>query len=100
MPNAKDLIERARMFDERAEQAADPVRGSITQRWPPTIVRSRSNIGKQAGSNAKRLNPENPSCGERQESSKDRRSSTRPRAATLTGWRLSRLKARLISDCA
>lgn len=25
MPNAKDLIERARMFDERAEQAADPV---------------------------------------------------------------------------
>lgn len=25
MPNAKDLIERARMFDERAEQVADPV---------------------------------------------------------------------------
>ena len=25
MPNAKDLIERARMFDERAEQAKDPV---------------------------------------------------------------------------
>jgi len=25
MPNAKDLIERARMFDERAEQAADPI---------------------------------------------------------------------------
>jgi hypothetical protein len=25
MPNAKDLIERARMFDERAEQAEDPI---------------------------------------------------------------------------
>ena len=25
MPNAKDLIERARKFDERAEQARDPV---------------------------------------------------------------------------
>jgi hypothetical protein len=25
MANAKDLIERARMFDERAEQAGDPI---------------------------------------------------------------------------
>src|SRR5438874_9454227 len=25
MPNAKDLIERARMFDQRAEQARDPI---------------------------------------------------------------------------
>ena len=25
MPSAKDLIERARMFDERAEQAIDPI---------------------------------------------------------------------------
>jgi hypothetical protein len=25
MPNAKELLERARMFDERAEQAADPI---------------------------------------------------------------------------
>jgi hypothetical protein len=25
MPNAKDLIERARMFDEWAEQATDPI---------------------------------------------------------------------------
>ena len=25
MPNAKDLIERARMFDQRAEQAPDPI---------------------------------------------------------------------------
>ena len=25
MPNAKDLIERARMFEERAETAADPI---------------------------------------------------------------------------
>lgn len=25
MPNAKDLIERARMFDERAERAVDPI---------------------------------------------------------------------------
>ena len=25
MPSAKDLIERARMFDERAEQANDPI---------------------------------------------------------------------------
>jgi hypothetical protein len=25
MPNAKDLIERARMFDQRAERAADPI---------------------------------------------------------------------------
>jgi hypothetical protein len=25
MPNAKDLIERARMFDLRAEQARDPI---------------------------------------------------------------------------
>jgi hypothetical protein len=25
MPNAKDLIERARMFDERAEQAEDAI---------------------------------------------------------------------------
>ena len=25
MPNAKDLIERAHMFDERAEQAEDPI---------------------------------------------------------------------------
>ena len=25
MPNAQDLIERARMFEERAERAADPI---------------------------------------------------------------------------
>ncbi len=25
MPSAKDLIERARMFDERAERAVDPI---------------------------------------------------------------------------
>lgn len=25
MPNATDLIERARMFDERAERATDPI---------------------------------------------------------------------------
>jgi hypothetical protein len=25
MPNAKDLIERARMFEERAERASDPI---------------------------------------------------------------------------
>jgi hypothetical protein len=25
MPNAKELIERARMFEERAEQAVDPI---------------------------------------------------------------------------
>jgi hypothetical protein len=25
MPSAKNLIERARMFDQRAEQAADPI---------------------------------------------------------------------------
>jgi len=25
MPNAKDLIERARMFDERADRAPDPI---------------------------------------------------------------------------
>jgi hypothetical protein len=25
MPSAKDLIERARMFDERAEQAIEPI---------------------------------------------------------------------------
>jgi hypothetical protein len=25
MPNAKDMIERARMFDARAEQAVDPI---------------------------------------------------------------------------
>jgi len=25
MPNAKDLIERARMLDQRAEQARDPI---------------------------------------------------------------------------
>jgi hypothetical protein len=25
MPNARDLIERARMFEERAEKAADPI---------------------------------------------------------------------------
>ena len=25
MPSAKDLIERARMFDERAETAVDPI---------------------------------------------------------------------------
>jgi hypothetical protein len=25
MPNATDLIERARMFDERAERAVDPI---------------------------------------------------------------------------
>jgi hypothetical protein len=25
MPNAKDLIERARMFEERADQARDPI---------------------------------------------------------------------------
>ena len=25
MPNANDLLERARMFDERAERAKDPV---------------------------------------------------------------------------
>jgi len=25
MPNAKDLIERARMFEERAEKAVDPI---------------------------------------------------------------------------
>jgi hypothetical protein len=25
MPNARELLERARMFDERAEQAGDPI---------------------------------------------------------------------------
>ena len=25
MPNAKELIERARMFEERAERASDPI---------------------------------------------------------------------------
>jgi hypothetical protein len=25
MPNAKDLMERARMFDERADQSRDPI---------------------------------------------------------------------------
>jgi len=47
MPTAQDLIERARMFEERAERACDPISPeSTTERWPLTIDRCRSSIRK------------------------------------------------------
>jgi len=43
MANAKELAERARMFEERAEK---PTRypGNTTGKWLPTIDRYQSNI--------------------------------------------------------
>jgi hypothetical protein len=33
MANA-ELAERARMFEERAEKATDPISGNTTEKWP------------------------------------------------------------------
>jgi hypothetical protein len=40
MANAKELAERARMFEERAEKYP----GNITGKWLPTLDRCQSNI--------------------------------------------------------
>jgi hypothetical protein len=46
MPIAQDLMERARMFEEHAERARDPISDSISDKWPLTIERSPSSIRK------------------------------------------------------
>jgi hypothetical protein len=49
MPIVQDLIERARMFEERAERACDPFPDSITEEWPLTTDRYPSSIRNKAG---------------------------------------------------
>jgi hypothetical protein len=47
MPNARDLIERARMFEEYARPSATLFAASATERWRPITDRYRSNIKEQ-----------------------------------------------------
>ena len=49
MPNAKGLIERARMFEERTERAADPISRQHYDGGPLSLAISRA-----SGSNAAR----------------------------------------------
>jgi hypothetical protein len=44
MANAKELAERARMFEERAKKRPIRYPGNTTGKWPPTIDRCQSNI--------------------------------------------------------
>ena len=53
MPNAKDLTERARMFEERAERASDPFSASTTKKWRPIIACYQSSIRKQRSQNTR-----------------------------------------------
>jgi len=46
MPNAKDLIERARMFEELAERVSDPI--SRQHYWRPIIARYQSSTRNQS----------------------------------------------------
>ena len=49
MPTAQDLIERARMFEERAERACDPISPTALQR----VGRSLSiAVGRASGNKA------------------------------------------------